>query len=457
MGAGIRTVAVVGAGVMGQGIAQLAAQAGHWTLLYDLSAEAVEEARQKIAQALARRVDKGRMSADESIQVQRRIRPVATIEGLAGADLVIEAVVEQLGVKHDLVRQLETVCSNRALICSNTSSLSIGDIASQAHYPERIAGLHFFNPAPVMKLVEVVVSSHTGPHVAEELAKFARSLGKTPVTVQDSPGFIVNRCARPYYSEALIMLEQGVADAATIDGCLKANAGMPLGPFELMDLVGLDVSQKATETIWRAFDRHPRFAPSETVQHKVASNQLGRKTGSGFYQYPRERAEAHTRASVESAGALAEHLSRHLQVPVAVSDGRPAHERVVREGRGCLLLDQNLLDWRDGPVILAYSCAGLSAETCREAERLARAAGIDLKAVADKPGLIVQRVVAMLYDEASRAVQDGVAAKEDIDIAMQLGLNFRLGPLALAETLGISTMQRIRERLAKQGPEGRYS
>lgn len=457
MGAGIRTVAVVGAGVMGQGIAQLAAQAGHWTLLYDVSAEAVEQARQKIAQALSKRVDKGRMTADESVQVQRRIRPVATIDGLAEADLVIEAVVEQLEVKHDLVRQLEAVCSSRTLICSNTSSLSIGDIASHADYPERVAGLHFFNPAPVMKLVEVVVSSRTGPEVVQELGQFARSLGKTPVTVQDSPGFIVNRCARPYYSEALIMLEQGVADAATIDACLKANAGMPLGPFELMDLIGLDVSQKATETIWRAFDRHPRFAPSETIQNKVASNQLGRKTGSGFYRYPRDKAEANATASFKSAEALAEHLTRQLSVPVSVSDGRPAHERVIVEGRGCLLLDRNLLDWRDGPVTLAYSSAGLSGETCREAERLAHLAGIDLRAVDDKPGLIAQRVVAMLYDEARRAVQDGIAAKEDIDIAMQLGLNFRLGPLALAETLGISTIRRIRERLAKQGPEGRYS
>lgn len=456
MSVGIWRVAVVGAGVMGQGIAQLAAQSGHMTWLFDVSPEAVDKARRDIAASLARRVARGKLLETESTQILARISRAEALEDLGDVDVVIEAVVEKLAVKHDLVQRLESICSADTLICSNTSSLSISGIAVNAVHPERLAGLHFFNPAPVMKLVEVVRGEHTGAEAIEQLTRFAHTLGKIPVTVQDSPGFIVNRCARPYYSEALVMLEQGRGDTRTIDACLTANAGMPLGPFELMDLIGLDVSLKATETIWRAFERHPRFAPSRVIRDKVAANELGRKSGTGFYAYPRTTSESRRRPKLSSAQALADWLTDQLGIPVVVSDGFRARERAAMEGFGCLLLDQSLIEWRDQDVTLAYSSAGLSADTGIEAERLALVQGIELKAVEDSPGLVVQRIVAMLYDEALRAVEAGVADADAIDTALCHGLNFQQGPFALARIVGDATIERIWRRLSESGPAGRY-
>lgn len=450
----MQQIAILGAGVMGQGIAQLCAQAGYTTWLYDIDSSALERAVSNIRSALEARVAKGKLSAEARDLSLRHLHATAELNALSDADLVIEAVVEKLAVKHQLIKQLEVLCSPSSILASNTSSLSIAAIAEVAERQGRIAGLHFFNPAPVMKLVEVVGGPETSAEVCARLADFALTLGKTPVQVKDSPGFVVNRCARPFYSEALTMLEQGVATAEVIDACLKSNAGVPLGPFELMDLVGLDINLNATETIWKAFAKHPRFEPSAAIRQQVASGRLGRKSGQGFYDYPRAAKSAAPSPGLASSGGLAEVLSNALDLPVVVSDGRPLSARLGNSSGLCL--DQNLLDWQQGNTALAFSCRGLSSEQIDQAIAVAADQGIRLQQIADLPGLIVQRMVSQLHREASYLLSEDVARAEDIDTALKLGLNFAMGPFEMQERVGSSIIETISTALAANDSTGRY-
>ncbi|MCH8550334.1 MAG: hypothetical protein LAT62_00265 [Natronospirillum sp.] len=450
-------VSVLGAGVMGQGIAQLSAQSGWRTLLYDLSFEACDKAFHNIEKALQKRVDRGRLTAAEATNTMRRLEIVNDVEELAESDLVIEAVVEDLGVKHRLIRTLEKHCRKDTLLCTNTSSLSVADIASVAHHPERIAGLHFFNPAPVMKLVEVIQAPCTSDEVVNRLCVLAREMGKIPVIAQDSPAFIVNRCARPFYSEPLTMLTEGLADIPTLDQAIQDNAGTPLGPFELMDLVGLDVNLKATTTVWCAFDNHPRFAPSSAVHGRVAKGQLGRKSGQGFYDYTGARDARQTQDEPPEAAhsrILADKLADTLPFQVAVSDGRLAQE--AAGGAPLLWLDQNLVSWQRHPVILACTGSGLSGAQFDEARHAAAALGVTLKLIADRPGLVAQRLAIMLEREATRVVAEGVAQSQDIDTALRYGLNFRAGPFSLNADIDDACAERILTHLRADDDTGRY-
>lgn len=253
----IGTVAVLGAGIMGQGIAQLVAQSGFTVLLYDISSEALDAAIAKIDAALQHRVQRRKLTSNAASAALERLRPVSDFSQFGTVDIVLEAVLEDPGVKHDLMQGILAACPSHTLVCTNTSSLSVTEIAAGSPDPSRVLGLHFFNPATVMRLVEVVTTRYTPTTSLARIAAFAAKLNKTAVTVQDSPGFVVNRCARPFYAEALVLRRQGVADVAALDACLKSNLGTPMGPFELMDLVGLDINLRATETIWDAFARHP--------------------------------------------------------------------------------------------------------------------------------------------------------------------------------------------------------
>ncbi|MHA7879869.1 MAG: 3-hydroxyacyl-CoA dehydrogenase NAD-binding domain-containing protein [Saccharospirillum sp.] len=450
----MQQIAILGAGVMGQGIAQLCAQAGFTTWLYDIDAQALERGRNDIRSALEKRRDKGRLSEAEVSQTLERLTTTTALDDLAQADLVIEAVVEKLVVKHRLMQQLEVLCPADTLLVSNTSSLSIEAIAESTGQPGRVAGMHFFNPAPVMKLVEVVAGPATSDEAVTRLTNFARQLGKTPVLVKDSPGFIVNRCARPFYSEALFMLEQGVASVDVIDACLKSNAGVPLGPFELMDLVGLDINLHATEALWQAYRRHPRFAPAEAVRSRVQSGQLGRKAGRGFYTYPRPAKAVAEAPSVSSATALAEHLQSQLGFAVVVTDGRLLSSRLPQSPALCL--DHSLLAWQAGPVDLACTGQHLSAEQWRRAFDVAAEQGIGLHRLEDTPGLIVVRMVSQLYREACLLAEEGIAAPEDIDTALQLGLNFARGPFALQQQAGSEAVATVQAALQVHDNSGRY-
>jgi 3-hydroxybutyryl-CoA dehydrogenase len=279
------TIAVIGAGTMGAGIAQVAAAAGHPVLLYDIAVGAVAKGLAGVKAGLDRLVERQKMSGGERDALLARIKPVENLDELAGAALVIEAVIEKLSVKHEIMAALERVVTPDAILATNTSSLSITEIGAHLQRPGRVVGMHFFNPAPVMALVEVVTGVATAPDAAETVFDTAKAWGKAPVYAKSTPGFIANRIARPFYGEALKLLEEGAADVATIDAIMKDCAGFRMGPFELMDLIGIDVNLLVTKSVWEAFFHDPRYAPSLLQQEMVVAGRHGRKTKWGWYDY----------------------------------------------------------------------------------------------------------------------------------------------------------------------------
>jgi 3-hydroxybutyryl-CoA dehydrogenase len=273
---------------MGAGIAQVAASYGHPVLITDAQPAAIERGLAGIARALQREVDKGRMSAEDAQTIRARVRVIDSsggYAGLSGCDMVIEAVVERLEVKQEVFRTLEDSVTDTCILATNTSSLSIASIAASCEHPERVLGVHFFNPATMMPLVEIVPGLRSDPAVVATARGVVDSWGKTTVVAADTPGFIVNRIARPYYGEALRQLEEGIADTATIDWAMKELGGFRMGPFELMDLIGHDVNYVVTETVWTAMYYDPRYRPSVAQKRLLEAGLLGRKSGRGFFDY----------------------------------------------------------------------------------------------------------------------------------------------------------------------------
>lgn len=278
-------VAIIGAGAMGSGIAQVAARAGHQVRLLDARPGAAQGAVDALRTTLSALATKGRLTPSDAAETGDRLQAVGSMADLTNAGLVIEAIVEDLSVKRGLFAELETVVRRDCVLATNTSSLSVTAIAGACAHPERVIGLHFFNPAPLMPLVEVVPGLVTADGLAEQACQRMSHWGKTPVICKDTPGFIVNRVARPYYGEALRILEEGLADVATIDHAMRAVGGFRMGPFELMDLIGNDVNFAVTRSVFEAFFFDPRYRPSLTQQRQVESGRLGRKSGRGFYDH----------------------------------------------------------------------------------------------------------------------------------------------------------------------------
>ncbi len=282
----IKTIGIAGAGTMGQGIAQVCASAGYRVVLYDVAETQLASAKNLILKSLQVAVEKGKLKADESSQVLSRIQFQPDINQLK-ADLIIEAALEKLDIKRELFIKLEAINSESSIITTNTSSIPVTQIASTLKHPQRFAGLHFFNPAPIMKLVEIISGVNTDAETVDTLKVFCQKLGKTAVLAKDSPGFIVNRVARHYYVEALKLLEENVTDIQTIDTLMKAS-GFKMGPFELMDLIGVDTNFSVTTSIYNAFHQDAKFRPSLIQQQKVDAGHHGRKSGKGFYDYTKK-------------------------------------------------------------------------------------------------------------------------------------------------------------------------
>lgn len=279
----IKTICVCGAGTMGSGIAQVAAQAGFRTIQYDISKEMLVKSRSSIEKSLAKLAEKNRITEEEKNSCLSRF--VFTDEpGQCIADVIIEAVAEKEQVKTDLFNRLAAINPMNTIFASNTSSLSVTGIAAACTRPANVIGMHFFNPAPLMKLVEVVETRYTDPAVTETIVSLARTLGKTPVVCKDAPGFIVNRVARHYYLEAMKLVEEGLADFGTIDTVMQ-SAGFKMGPFALMDLIGMDINYNVSNIVWEALGKPERLRPSVIQKEKVGKGELGRKTGKGFYKY----------------------------------------------------------------------------------------------------------------------------------------------------------------------------
>ncbi|WP_116947692.1 hydroxyphenylacetyl-CoA thioesterase PaaI [Jiangella endophytica] len=458
-------VGVVGAGTMGAGIAQVAAAAGHEVRLYDAAAGAAETAVETIFQRLARAVDKGRLLAEEAEDAVSRLHAVATLEDLAGCGLVIEAVVEDLGVKRALFTGLEAVCGPDAVLATNTSSLSVDAVAAELAHPARFAGLHFFNPAPLLPLVEVVSGEHTDAAVADLLVATAQAWGKTPVRAASTPGFIVNRVARPFYGEAFRLLESGRVDAATIDALLRESGGFRMGPFELADLIGHDVNLAVSRSVWEAFGRDPRFTPSVLQERLVADGRLGRKTGGGVYAADTPRPEPATADPVPAAPAAwagaggvdpsAPGWSVGTgEVELRPTDGRTAAQHTGGGPRTVVLVDL-ALDTSPARV-------GIAAPEHAPKEHLEAAIGFlqghgyAVTVLPDVPGLVVARTVATLAAAAADAVDSGVATAEDVDTAMRLGTNYPRGPYEWGSALGWDWVTGVLDALAAADDPGRY-
>jgi 3-hydroxybutyryl-CoA dehydrogenase len=281
-------IAVLGAGTMGAGIAQVAAQAGFSTLVYDVKQEFIEAGLNRVKTFLKGSRERGRLSAEQEQEILDRFSTSTKLDDCKGSALVIEAAPEKLDLKRDIFKQLDAICTPDTLLASNTSSFSVTAIAASTQHQERVLGLHFFNPPPLMALVEVIQGDRTSAATIERATELMRAIGKTPARAKDTPGFIVNRVARPFYNEGLRILGDGDASVETIDRVMKEAGNFRMGPFELMDLIGNDINFAATESLYRSFFEDPRFRPSPIQQRMVMGGNLGRKSGRGFYSYDKK-------------------------------------------------------------------------------------------------------------------------------------------------------------------------
>jgi 3-hydroxybutyryl-CoA dehydrogenase len=460
-----KNIGIVGAGAMGRGIAQIAAQAGSQVKLLDTQPGAAETARDAICTLWDKRVEKGRLEADLASACKARLSLAHTLADLANCDLVVEAIVERLDVKQTLFAELEALVPAHTVLVSNTSSLSVTAIAAALKHPERFAGYHFFNPVPAMKVVEVIAGLKTGATVCSDLADYARQMGHTPVQAQDTPGFIVNHAGRGYGTEALRIVGEGIADFATIDRILRDQAGFKLGPFELMDLTGLDVSHPVMESIYHQYYEEDRYRPSVITAQRLAGGMLGRKTGEGFYRYVDGVSQTPAEAPVPEVA--------HFP-PVWVSP------RAARRSELLQLLKNLGANIETGvsaspQALMLVAPLGFDITTVAIVERLdpARTVGIDMlmdddntrrrvlatnpitrvdmrdaahalfardgKAVSvirDSGGFVTQRVVAAIVNIASDICQQGICSPKDLETAVTLGLGYPMGPLAMGNLCG---------------------
>ncbi|MDG5973680.1 3-hydroxy-acyl-CoA dehydrogenase [Hydrogenophaga taeniospiralis CCUG 15921] len=480
-----RTVGIVGTGAMGRGIAQMSAQAGSEVLLFDAQTGAADAALSALRDTWQKLLTKGKLGQTEHDACVSRVRLADTWESLAPCDLVVEAIVEKLDVKQRLFADLENLVGPKTVLASNTSSLSITAIGAGLKRPGQLAGFHFFNPVPLMRVVEVIAGLKTDAVVCQQLTDYARQFGHTPVSAQDTPGFIVNHAGRGYGTEALRVAGEKVADFATIDRILKDQAGFRLGPFELMDLTALDVSHPVMESIYHQYFEEPRYRPSVITAQRLAGGVVGKKVGEGFYRYDNGAAQMPADPPVPEVSALppvwvSPKAARRAELYQLLKNLGASIETAAAPSAGALILVAPL---------------GLDVTTLAAVERLdaTRTIGIDMmlddastrrrvlatnpatrpdmrdaahalfardgKAVSvirDSGGFVTQRVVATIVNIATDMCQQGICSPADLDVAVTLGLGYPMGPLALGDRIGPTNVLEILFNLQTVYGDPRY-
>jgi 3-hydroxybutyryl-CoA dehydrogenase len=471
----LRRIGVVGAGAMGAGIAQLLAVNGFRVKLFDVAEGAAARAIDRIDADLKALVGRNKLADDKAREALERTAPASALEDFGDADLVIEAIVEDLSKKRDLFASLERSVAPGALLASNTSSLPIGAIASTLSAPERFAGMHFFNPAPVMRLVEIIPGPDTAPATVERLRQLAERLGRTPIEVKDAPGFVVNFGGRAYQTEALATVHESVATPAMVDAVMRDCCGFRMGPFELMDFTGIDVGFPVTQFVHRSSFGDPRLRSTPLHQYLYECGRFGRKSGVGFYDYREAGGSREQRHA-----AAAEPASR-----VALAEDNAVLAALVAEAGGVVADDDGDVPILGSPVgedctdycvrlgldarrtcavdtifhaqkrLTAMAAPGHDAATVGAAVALlAQARPVTF--IRDSAGFIAQRIVAMIANLGCEMAQTGLATPEDIDKAMRLGLNYPRGPIEFADHVGTERLLSLLQNMQRISGDDRY-
>jgi 3-hydroxybutyryl-CoA dehydrogenase len=480
----LQRIGVVGTGAMGQGIAQVMALAGLTVSLFDARPSAARAARDQLATTLAMLQNKARITPRAASDALERLQVVDSLQALADCQLVIEAIVENLEAKQGLFRQLDDLLDATTVLASNTSSLSITAIASVCKYPERVAGLHFFNPVPLMRLVEVVGGLATCPNVINRLQALVTLIGHYPAISKDSPGFIVNHAGRAFGTEALRILSEGVAPPALIDAVLRDSAGFRMGPFELLDLIGLDVSLPVMESVYRQFYEEPRYRPHPLLGLMQTGGRLGRKSGQGFYRYEGKG----------TAGKLSQSVPECTSLPpvwVAADDELGKARLLALLERLGTTVERGAQPSADALCLLAPLGEDCTESALRHGVDPTRAVAVDtlmelgtlrclmvnpatradmqsaahalfatddgtVVMIRDSCGFLVQRTLASIVNLACDIAQQGIASVGDIDMAVRLGLGYPQGPLAWGDQLGGVRVLQILQRMHELTGDPRY-
>lgn len=493
-------VAVIGAGTMGAGIAQVAAAANHAVLLIDVADGVAAKAKDNIKAGLKSLITRGKKTQTEVDQLLENIETEQSLENIGSCKLVIEAIVENIEIKQNLIEQIEELSDDSTIIASNTSSISISALGANAKRPANIVGMHFFNPAAVLKLVEVVSGLQTSKQVADTIYQTAKAWGKKPVHTQSTPGFIVNRVARPFYAEALRSLSEQLASVETIDALMRSCGGFKMGPLELTDLIGQDVNCAVTESVYSAYFQDKRFMPSVLQAEMVAAGLLGRKSGKGFYNYTddnngasKDKSELIGNAQIEpqlsawsSTSAQTVKIIGHMSVIdsllahienssyqlekssdglpgievgeaiIQLSDGRTATQRAADQCTPNVILFDYAADYQNCDLIALSVAQQANADALADAIGFFQTLGKQVCVLKDLPGMQVLRTISMLVNEAYDAVNQNVCDTEAVDIAMQAGVAYPKGPIAWGREIGLAYLVLTLDNIQKAYGEERY-
>lgn len=484
----IRNIGIIGAGIMGTGIAQIALLSGHDVYLFDQNTQALEQAQQKLQDTFEKLLQKGKLTLKQVQYACDHLHTASELKQLNVCDLVIEAIIENLAIKQNLMQQLEEIVSPQTILASNTSSLSITEIAAKCQYPQRVAGYHFFNPVPLMKVVEVIQGLHTDHHITDTLVELTHRMGHRPVQTKDTPGFIINHAGRAYTTEALKILSENVAPIAEIDYILKATLGFRMGAFELMDLTGIDVSHPVMLSIYQQYYQEPRYRPNVLTQQMLVGQKLGQKTGEGFYRY------ADGKPQVPQRPALHTDDIEHNSLPAVwlhCDHAKDQSQLLDYLNLKNIRIDSNSSPQPDSLIVMACYGEdasqssvrlGVSAQqvvaidmicglgkhrtlmpTLCTSENLIQAAcyifqddDCTISLITESVGFVAQRVLAMVVNLGCDMAQQAIATVDDINAAVRLGLAYPSGPIEWGDIVGADKILLTLERMVQLTHDPRY-